>query len=204
MTLAQSQDPEQSSAQQPPIQPSECRKNHSPSGIDYKMTVDPSKPIRQYQKELAKPGIKGKNYIFCAPTGTGKALVAGLIISHHLQKRQKLQKKVVFVVPTRPLAEQQAKELQKLIPGAKVECSIGDDVGLTIKDVLLHSDIIVCTPGKLVNKIKLNLVAFYNLGLMVLDECHHTRKSDPYAKLMEKYLEEKRKVEPRVFPKWLA
>ena len=200
MTLAQSQDPEQSSAQQPPIQPSECRKNRSPSGIDYTLKVDPSKPIRRYQKELAEPGINGENYIVCAPTGTGKTLVAGLIISHHLQKRQNLEKKVVFVVPTRPLAEQQAKELQRLIPGAQVECSIGDDVGLTIKDVLPHSDIIVCTPGKLVNEIKLNLFTFYNLGLMVLDECHHTRKSDPYAKLMEKYLEDKKKSGAKGLP----
>ena len=164
------------------------------------MKVDPSKPIRQYQMELAEPGINGENYIFCAPTGTGKTLVATFIISHHLQKRQHLEKKVVFIVSTRPLAEQQAKELQRLIPGAQVECSIGDVGGMTIKDVLPHSDIIVCTPGKLVNEIKLKLVAFYNLGLMVLDECHHTRKSAPYAKLMERYLEEKQESGARGLP----
>ena len=150
--------------------------------------------------ELAKPGINGENYIVCAPTGTGKTLVAGLIISHHLQKRQNLEKKVVFVVPTRPLAEQQAKELQKLIPGAKVESSIGDEGGMTIKDVLPHSDVIVCTVGKLLNEIKGSLVDFRDFGLMVLDECHHARKNSPYAKMMEKYLEEKQKSGARNLP----
>ena len=196
MTLAQPKEPEQSShtpAQQPSTQPSERTETSSPADIDYTLKVDPSKPIRQYQMELAEPGINGENYIVCAPTGTGKTLVAGLIISHHLQKRQNLAKKVVFIVPTRPLAEQQAKELQKLIPGAKVESSIGDEVGMTIKDVLPHDDIIVCTAGKLVNEIKGDLVVFSDIGLMVLDECHHTRKSAPYAKMMEKYLEEKQK-----------
>ena len=196
MTLPQPQEPEQSShasTQQPCVQPSECPDTTSPSDIDYTMKVDPSKPIRQYQMELAEPGINGENYIICAPTGTGKTLVAGLIISHHLQKRQNLAKKVVFIVPTRPLAEQQARELKKLIPGAQVESSIGDEVGMTIKDVLPHDDIIVCTAGKLVNEIKASLVAFSDLGLMMLDECHHTRKSAPYAKMMEKYLEEKQK-----------
>ena len=196
MTLAQPQKPEQSShapTQQSSTQLSEHPPTYSPSDIDYTMKVEPSKPIRRYQMELAEPGINGENYIVCAPTGTGKTLVAGLIISHHLQKRQNLAKKVVFIVPTRPLAEQQAKELQKLIPGAKVESSIGDEGGMTIKDVLPHDDIIVCTAGKLVNEIKASLVSFSDIGLMVLDECHHTRKSAPYAKMMEKYLEEKQK-----------
>ena len=203
MTLAQTPEPEQSShapSQQSSTQPSECPKTYSPSGIDYTLKVNPSKPIRQYQMELAKPGINGENYIVCAPTGTGKTLVAGLIISHHLQKRQNLEKKVIFIVPTRPLVEQQAKELQSLIPGAQVESSIGDEGGMTIKDVLPHSDIIVCTAGKLVNEIKGSLVAFSDLGLMVLDECHHTRKRAPYAKMMEKYLEEKQKSGARGLP----
>ena len=78
--------------------------------------------------------------------------------------------------------------------------SIGDEGGMTIIDVLPHSDIIVCTAGKLVNEIKGSLVAFKDLALMVLDECHHARKNSPYAKLMEKYLEEKQKRGARDLP----
>ena len=158
--------------------------------VDYTLKVE---SVRCYQRELARPGINGDNYIICAPTGTGKTLVAGLIISSYLQKRQKLEKKVFFVVPTRPLAEQQAEELQRLIPGAKVVSSVGDDAGMTIKDVLPLNDIIVCTAGKLVNEIvKDRLVTFNDLGLLVLDECHHARKNAPHAKLMETYLERKK------------
>ena len=193
MSFSQPQEPEQF-LHPPDQQPSSKHPQaSSPALIDYTLKVEESKPIRQYQMELAEPGINGENYIVCAPTGTGKTLVAGLIISHHLQNRKNLEKKVVFVVPTRPLAEQQAKELRKLIPGASIESSIGDDVGLTIKGVLPHRDIIVCTAGKLVNEIKASLVAFSDLGLMVLDECHHTRKNAPHAKIMEKYLKEKQK-----------
>ena len=159
--------------------------------VDYTLKVE---SVRRYQRELARPGINGDNYIICAPTGTGKTLVAGLIISNYLQKRQKLEKKVFFVVPTRPLAEQQARELQRLIPGAKVVSSIGDDAGMTIKDVLPLNDTIVCTAGKLVNEIVKNrLVTFNDLGVLVLDECHHACKNTPHAKLMETYLERKLK-----------
>ena len=182
------QQPSHTPTQNPSPQPSAS----SPSAIDYSLKVDESKPVRRYQLELAQPGINGENYIFCAPTGTGKTLVVGLIISDHLQKRQNLEKKVVFVVPTRPLAEQQCRELQSLIPGAKVISSIGDETGMTIKDVLKHNDIIVCTAGKLLNELKGSLVAFSDLGLMVLDECHHARKDAPHAKMMENYHEEKK------------
>ena len=65
---------------------------------------------------------------------------------------------------------------------------IGDEGGMTIEDVLPDSDIIVCIAGKLVNEIRSSLVAFSDLGLMVLDECHHTHKIVPDAKMMEKYL----------------
>ena len=63
---------------------------------------------------LAEPGINSENYIVCAPTGTEKTIDAGLIISHHLQKRQNLEK---FVVPTWPLTEQQVSTWRK-----KLEC----------------------------------------------------------------------------------
>ena len=132
-----------------------------------------------------------RNYIICAPAGTGKTVVAGLIISDHLQKRQNSGKKVAFVVPTRSLAEQQARKLRSLIPGANVDLKIGDDARLTIKDVLPDNDVIVCTAGKLESEIKDELVTFNDLGLLVLDECHHTHKKDPHANVMEKYFQHK-------------
>ena len=194
--MSQSKKPEQSS-QTPAQQPSTQLSKPPNTASSYTLKLDPSKPIRHYQMELAEPGINGENYIVCAPTGTGKTLIAGLIISHHFQKRQK---KVVFIVPTRPLAEQQAKELHVLIPGAQVESSIGDGSSLRIKDILPYSDIIVCTAGKLVEEIEESFIVFSSLGLMVLDECHHARKNSPYAKMMERYLDDKKKNGARDLP----
>ena len=67
------------------------------------------------------------------------------------------------------------------------------DGGLRIKDVLPYSDIIVCTSGKLANEIIDELVTFNGLGLLVIDECHHACKKEPYAIVMEKYMEHKKK-----------
>ena len=52
--------------------------------------LPPSEGIRAYQRELAQPGLDGENYIICAPTGSGKTLVAANIISEHLKKGQEI------------------------------------------------------------------------------------------------------------------
>ena len=44
------------------------------------------KRLRNYQYELAEPGIKGFNYIINAPTGSGKTWTAAYIIRDHLKK----------------------------------------------------------------------------------------------------------------------
>ena len=160
--------------------------------INYTLQLEPGKQICNYQWELAEPGIKGDNYIICAPTGTGKTLVAGLIISEHLQKRRRDGNpgKVVFMVTTRPLAQQQRVELNKMMPQASVECCIGDD-GSTIELLLKREDIIVCTAGKLLNELKKDKVHLEEISLIVIDECHHTVKETPHAKVLEIYLKRK-------------
>ena len=160
--------------------------------IDYDIQLEPGKQIRNYQWELAEPGIKEENYIICAPTGTGKTLVAGLIISEHLQKRKQMIKpgKVLFMVTTKPLAQQQKGTLDEMIPQASVKSCIGDD-GSTIEQLLKDEDIIVCTAGKLLNELKEDKVHLEEISLIVIDECHHTVKEAPQAKVMEIYLERK-------------
>ena len=159
--------------------------------IDYSVKLGDGKEVRKYQHELAEPGIKGENYIAVAPTGSGKTLVAALVISDHLQKNQHNDKpNVVFIVNTHPLAEQQKKEIKCFIPAAIVECSMGDS-GPSVADLLPETDVIVCTAGKLLDSIKQGKVTFDEVSLIVMDECHHTKKGSPQANIMRRYLEHK-------------
>ena len=151
--------------------------------------------------------MSGQNYIICAPTGTGKTRVAGLIISEHL-KRMKGNGKVVFVVNKVILTHQQKVALEEMITGAKVDeitgelatyrkssLSPGNGSACTPMTKLSKSknDITVCTAGCFLNELKQSKVKITDLSLIIVDECHHTKKNADYAKIMEHYLTEKLK-----------
>ena len=189
-----------------PINCSECDETllDSPQPIGYSLQLPPGHEIRNYQRELAKPGIRGDNYIFVAPTGSGKTLVAAIVICEHLKKVQALGEvpKVIFLVTTKPLAEQQQERLQDYIAGAKVECVVGDSF-VSIKHMLTQSQIVVCTTGKFLDELKRGWVSLTpdlqkdsrnNITLLVMDECHHARKSSNQAQLMHHYLMQKQEA----------
>ena len=158
--------------------------------------------FRNYQWELALPGISGQNYIICAPTGTGKTRVAGLIISEHL-KRLKGRGKVVFIVNKVILTHQQKVALEEMIVGARVDEITGEvatyrksslspgDSSTQMKLADLMDDIIVCTAGCFLNELRCKKLKITNISLIIIDECHHTKKNADYAKIMEYYLKEK-------------
>lgn len=170
---------------------------------DYSVVLGEGKSVRNYQIELAQPGIEGKNYIVIAPTGSGKTLVAALIISNHLQegKNKDEDRQIVFIVEKRPLAQQQTKELQNFIPSAKVSCCIGDDSNNRIKSSMENGhNIIVCTAGKLLDDQNHGRISLSDFSLVIFDECHHTRKKSPYAELMITFIEHKLRGEEVKLP----
>lgn len=163
-----------------------------PENIDFSLKMKEGYTVREYQHELAAPGIKGDNYIFIAPTGSGKTAVSALVISDHLQKHQEDQSSpchVVFIVNTKPLADQQKKQLDELIPAAKVQVYTGDNPGTVADSIKENNHISVCTAGKLKDEIRNGRVKFNEISLMIFDECHHARKGHPYARLMGYYLD---------------
>ena len=168
----------------------------------FKIQMKKGQEVRSYQHELAHPGMNGENYIVFAPTNSGKTLVAALVIANHLEKNPQCQRespKVVVVVKTRLLADQQTKRLKEYIPGAHVECSRGIEGENadpsqqlpSVKEALPRSDIIVCTAGKLVDGLRKGSVGMRDFSLVVMDECHNTDKGSNYAQIMHAYLEQK-------------
>ena len=142
--------------------------------------------IRKYQHELVEPGINGKNYIICAPTGCGKTLVAALIIESHFKSNGR-NSKVLFIVKTQQLAHQQRDKLLEYISGIQIIDITGESDD-PIYVALPQFDVVVCTSGKLRSELSSRKISITNCSLLVLDECHHTVGLDTYAEIMERYL----------------
>jgi len=166
---------------------------HKPS---FAFVLPKGKKLREYQKELAAPGLEGQNYVVCAPTGTGKTLIASKVISNHLEKNP--GGKVFFLVNKIALAEQQCNEVKSYIPGLQAQhitgdCGIGSPLSLLLRD----NQMIVCTAGILYNEIIMQTlsstkrVSLNDLSLLVIDECHNAKKNSPYAMIMEGYIKSK-------------
>ena len=141
---------------------------------------------RNYQMELAEPGLQGENYICVAPTGSGKTLVAAIVIADHLQRNRR-RSHVLFIVNTKPLAEQQKEKIKEYIDNIRVGVYFGD-CRSRVADSLTENNVSVCTAGKLLNELQQELVKFSQFSLVIFDECHHTMKSHAYAEIMKMYL----------------
>lgn len=148
--------------------------------------------FRNYQQELAIPGLSGLNYIICAPTGTGKTMVAGCLIADHLQ--QPRNRMVLFMVDKVHLATQQREALEKYIHGAKFVDVTGQD-SVSSKMIKLSPatvDVLVSTAGYIECRLKAD-IDITSFSLIIIDECHHTLKDHPHARVMQHYLARKMK-----------
>ena len=67
---------------------------------------------REYQKKIFEK-CKEKNCLVVLPTGIGKTLVALLLTIHRMQKFP--EEKILFLAPTRPLAEQHIAYFKKYL-----------------------------------------------------------------------------------------
>jgi len=142
---------------------------------------------REYQKNIYE-NCKDKNCLVVLPTGTGKTLIALMLTINRLKKHP--DNKVLFLAPTRPLAEQHFNYFTKHLPElfGTLELFTGKVQAPKRKKLWETSDIIFSTPQCISNDLKNN---FYNLSdvcLLIEDECHRCLKNYAYnkvAKLLE-------------------
>jgi ATP-dependent RNA helicase RhlE len=137
-------------------------------GLGYEETT----PV---QTQAIPPALRGRDIVGCAPTGTGKTLAFLLpALEHLLQSPTKIKSpRVVILEPTRELAIQVAGEARKLAadtPLRVVTVYGGAGMKKQIDGLRRGADIVVATPGRLMDHMRRKNVRFDDLEILVLDE----------------------------------
>lgn len=122
-------------------------------------------------------GILDRNvtsFGLASPTGTGKTASTRILLTDFLA--QSPGEAALYVVPTRALSAQIAKDLSSSLSGAgKRVVSLGSH--LTLSDSLVTSvedaDVIVFTPEKADLLLRVDQELLSRVGLVIVDEAHH-------------------------------
>ena len=138
------------------------------SGLGYKETT----PI---QTQAIPPGLQRRDIVGCAQTGTGKTLAFLLPAFDHLLQDQAKTKppRVVVLEPTRELVIQVAGEARKLVARTSLRIvSVYGGAGMRKQTDRLRRgvDVVVATPGRLMDHMRRKNVRFGGLEILVLDE----------------------------------
>ncbi|EEG76974.1 DEAD/DEAH box helicase [Dethiobacter alkaliphilus] len=124
------------------------------------------------QEQAIPTALKGLDLIGQAHTGTGKTAAFGVPMVEKLEKNGSTVQALV-VTPTRELAVQVAEELNKIgqYKGIRtLPVYGGQDIGRQIRGLQKRPQIIVGTPGRLLDHIRRRTVRLGQVSMVVLDE----------------------------------
>jgi ERCC4-related helicase len=141
---------------------------------------------RKYQIEIFKT-CREKNCLVVLPTGLGKTLIALMLTIDRLNQFPK--EKIVFLAPTKPLAEQHLDFFTKHLPElfASMELFTGKVKAKDRKKLWIRADIIFSTPQCIANDLKNNLYDLRGVCLLIEDEAHRCIKNYDYNFIVKKY-----------------
>ncbi len=129
------------------------------------------------QSQAIPPALEGHDILGLAQTGTGKTLAFGLpLVSHLLERPGKPDPKTakaLVLAPTRELVNQIAENLRGLTEGTKLRVTTvvgGQSIGRQISMLARGTDILVATPGRLIDLMDRRAVDLRQVHNLVLDE----------------------------------
>ena len=122
------------------------------------------------QYQAIKPAMEGKDIVGIAQTGTGKTLAFGLPLLQRLRGSRGIG---LVVLPTRELAIQAEEMLQKIGRPLGLLTAVligGEGMGRQIAALRRRPNIIIATPGRLLDHIESGNLKLDAVQMIVLDE----------------------------------
>ncbi len=151
--------------------------------MNYLQGIEP----REYQKKIFE-SCKDENCLVVLPTGLGKTLIALMLAINRMEKHP--GQKIVFLAPTKPLAEQHLKTFEKFLPElfADMQLFTGKVKAEQRKKIWQTTDIIFSTPQCIANDLKKMNYNLSEVSLLVEDEAHRCIRNYDYNFIAKKYV----------------
>ena len=117
--------------------------------------------------------LAGRDVCGKAKTGSGKTLAFGLPVLQTVKSAEPGRPRALILVPTRELATQVRDELGPI--GEARDLSVaaiygGADIDRQIKKIKAGVEVVVATPGRMIDLIERNELDLTDIGIVVLDE----------------------------------
>src|SRR5213594_3633706 len=125
------------------------------------------------QREAIPPILAGRDVIGTAQTGSGKTAAFLLPILQRLMKQPAGRTRALVLSPTRELTAQTETALRPLAKGTRIRgVAVYGGVGMAPQEHALRGgvDVVVATPGRLLDHMERRNVDFRGLQVLVLDE----------------------------------
>jgi ATP-dependent RNA helicase RhlE len=125
------------------------------------------------QAEAIPPALDGRDVLACAMTGSGKTAAFLLPVLHRLLERPRGKTRALILTPTRELAAQIVEELNGIAVHTPITAApVIGGVGMGPQEHAFRSgvDVIVATPGRLLDHLKAPYAKLDTVEFLVLDE----------------------------------
>jgi ATP-dependent RNA helicase RhlE len=125
------------------------------------------------QAQAIPPALEGRDVIGCAQTGTGKTAAFVVPMIERLAVLPKGQPQALILAPTRELALQIFDSIEKLGRSHCISATVivgGSDMQAQIRGLRQRPDILVATPGRLLDHMWNGTVNLAPMKILVLDE----------------------------------
>lgn len=141
---------------------------------------------RSYQVNLADTAAR-KSTMIVLSTGLGKTVIAALVTAKRLFNLP--DSKVLFLAPSRPLVDQQARYLKRVLDFDEnlVVCLTGQDSPESRKISWYDARVIIMTPQALQNDLIQSSYDLSEVSLIVFDEAHRGVGNYAYTFVAELY-----------------
>jgi ATP-dependent RNA helicase RhlE len=125
------------------------------------------------QQDTIPPALAGRDVLACAMTGSGKTAAFGLPILQRLMGKPRGKTRALILTPTRELAAQIEEHLTALALHTPLSAAaVFGGVGMAPQEHAFRTgvDVIVATPGRLLDHFRFSYARLEHLEVLVIDE----------------------------------